>query len=103
LSALRRKIWPGSSSSTKEDLDRLGRSTKEDLTRLELVTKEDLARLELTTTEDFARLELGSKGEFGRLAVEIEKRPTRRQTIADVAVIAGLIGALITLGTRLAH
>jgi hypothetical protein len=43
------------------------------------------------------------KGEYGRLAAEIEKRPTRRQAIADVAMIAGLIGALITSGTRLAR
>ena len=69
----------------------------------ELTTKEDIARLEPATKENFARLKLGTKGAFGRLAAEIEKRPTRRQTIADVAMIAGLIGALITLGTRPAH
>jgi hypothetical protein len=58
---------------------------------------------QLATKEDIARLEPGTKGEFGRLAAEIKKRPTRGQTIADAAMIAGLIGALITLGTRLAR
>ena len=64
-----------------------------------LATKEDLARHELATREDFARLELSTKENIARLAAEIEKRPTRRQTMVDVAMIVGLI----TLGTRLAH
>jgi hypothetical protein len=46
---------------------------------------------------------LATKLELADLRLEIEKRPTRRQTMADVALIVGTIGALITIGTRLAH
>jgi hypothetical protein len=89
--------------ATKEDLTRHELATREDFARLELSTKENIARLELSTKEDIARLELSTKEDIARLAAEIEKRPTRRQTMVDVAMIAGLIGALIALGTRLAH
>lgn len=46
---------------------------------------------------------LATKLELADLRLEIERRPTRRQTMADVALIVGTIGALITIGTRLAH
>jgi biopolymer transport protein ExbB/TolQ len=85
--------------ATKEDLLRLELGTKQDLARVELGTKEDLA----STKQDIARFELLTKEDLARLAAEIEKRPTRRQTVVDVAMIVGLIGALITIGTRLAH
>jgi len=37
------------------------------------------------------------------LKAEIEKRPTRRQTIADIALIVGVIAAAVTLGSRVVH
>ena len=85
--------------ATKEDLARLELGTKQEFARLELGTKRDLA----STKQDLARFELRTTEELARLAAEIEKRPTRRQTMVDVAMIVGLIGTLITLGTRLAQ
>lgn len=37
------------------------------------------------------------------LRVEIEKRPTRRQMVLDIAMIVGAIGTLLTIGSHLAH
>jgi hypothetical protein len=37
------------------------------------------------------------------LTAEIEKRPTRRQAIVDIALIVGLIGALLTIGSHMAR
>jgi len=37
------------------------------------------------------------------LRAEIEKRPTRRQAILDMAWVFGLIVAAVTFGSRLAH
>ena len=37
------------------------------------------------------------------LKAEIAKRPTRRQSITDVAWIVGLIGTALTIGSHLAH
>jgi uncharacterized coiled-coil protein SlyX len=46
---------------------------------------------------------LATKLELADLKLQIEKRPTRRQTMADVALIVTTIGALIAIGTHLAH
>ena len=46
---------------------------------------------------------LATKVELVALRNEIEKRPTRRQTIVDVSLIVGTIGTLITIGARVAH
>jgi hypothetical protein len=37
------------------------------------------------------------------LRVEIEKRPTRRQTVFDIFAIVGFIGVLLTIGAKVAH
>jgi len=37
------------------------------------------------------------------LEAQINQRPTRRQSITDVALIVGLIGGLLAIGTHLAH
>ena len=37
------------------------------------------------------------------LDTEIAKRPTRRQSITDVALIVGLIAGLLAIGAHLAH
>ena len=37
------------------------------------------------------------------LRLDIEKRPTRRQMITDVALIVGLIAAAVTLGAKAVH
>jgi uncharacterized coiled-coil protein SlyX len=46
---------------------------------------------------------LATKLELADLKHEVEKRPTRRQTIQDVALIVGTITALITIGSKVAH
>jgi hypothetical protein len=35
--------------------------------------------------------------------LELEKRPTRRQAIFDIAWVVGLISACLTIGSKLAH
>ena len=37
------------------------------------------------------------------LESDSEKRPTRRQSVIDVALLVGLIGGLLTIGSRLAR
>ena len=46
---------------------------------------------------------LATKVELVDLRNQIEKRPTRRQTVVDVGLIVGIIGSLITIGAKLAH
>ena len=50
---------------------------------------------------------LADKADLERVAAglraEIEKRPTRRQAILDMAWVFGLIVATVTFGSRLAH
>lgn len=46
---------------------------------------------------------LATKDEISDLQTEIEKRPTRRQAILDIAWVVGLIAAAVTLGARIAH
>jgi len=50
----------------------------------------------LADKTDLANLSAGLKA-------EIEKRPTRRQSVTDVILIAGLVGTLLTIGSRIAH
>jgi len=38
-----------------------------------------------------------------KLQTEIEKRPTRRQSVFDIAWVVGLIAASVTLGARALH
>jgi len=37
------------------------------------------------------------------LRVEVERRPTRRQSMFDIFAIVSLIGAVLALGAKLAH
>ena len=46
---------------------------------------------------------LATKVELVDLKYQIEKRPTRRQTVLDVGLIVGIIGSLITIGAKLAN
>jgi hypothetical protein len=46
---------------------------------------------------------LATKDDVADLQTEIEKRPTRRQAILDIAWVVGLIAAAVTLGSRVAH
>lgn len=40
---------------------------------------------------------------LAELRLEVEKRPTRRQTIFDIFAIVSLIGALLAIGSHMAH
>jgi hypothetical protein len=63
-----------------------------------------LGRLAPRIDEMYGKMpHLGTKEDLAKITAEIERRPTRRQTVADVALIVGVIAALITIGTRLAH
>ena len=46
---------------------------------------------------------LATKLELADIRKEIEKRPTRRQTMADLSLIVAIIGTLLTIGAKLAH
>ena len=46
---------------------------------------------------------LASKQDISDLKAEIEKRPTRRQAILDIAWVVGLITAAVTFGSKIAH
>jgi orotate phosphoribosyltransferase-like protein len=46
---------------------------------------------------------LATKADLGDLKLEIEKRPTRRQAILDITLVVGLIAAVLTISTRVAH
>jgi hypothetical protein len=37
------------------------------------------------------------------LRVELERRPTRRQTVFDIITIVSFIGAVLTIGAKVAH
>jgi hypothetical protein len=54
------------------------------------------------TKEDLANLRTELRTEMADLRTEIEKRPTRRQSVFDVFAIVGFIAALLAIGTRLA-
>jgi hypothetical protein len=46
---------------------------------------------------------LATRAELVDLRNQIEKRPTRRQTVVDVGLIVGIIGTLITIGAKTVH
>ncbi|MGA2871118.1 MAG: hypothetical protein ABSF34_18405 [Verrucomicrobiota bacterium] len=46
---------------------------------------------------------LSTKADLANLKIEIEKRPTRRQTILDIAWVVGLIAAVLAISARLAY
>ena len=44
-----------------------------------------------------------TKEDVANLRAEIDKRPTRRQSVLDIFTIVGAIGAVLTIGAKLAH
>jgi hypothetical protein len=46
---------------------------------------------------------LATQADLANLRIEIERRPTRRQTVVDLFTIVTLVGGLLTLGSHLAH
>lgn len=68
-----------------------------------LATKADLTSTESRLRSEIQATKTDLVGTEARLREEIQKRPTRRQSITDVALIVGLIGGVLTIGSRLAH
>ncbi|ESY51702.1 MULTISPECIES: hypothetical protein [unclassified Mesorhizobium] len=46
---------------------------------------------------------LVNKADLAALKIDIEKRPTRRQAILDIAWVVGLVSTILAIGARLAH
>jgi hypothetical protein len=46
---------------------------------------------------------LATKLELADLKNQIEKRPTRRQTVFDLFAVAGFVGAVLAIASRMAH
>ena len=46
---------------------------------------------------------LATKADNAALKLEIDKRPTRRQTILDIAWVVGLIATVLAIGSKMAH
>jgi hypothetical protein len=46
---------------------------------------------------------LVSQQDLTDLRFELERRPTRRQTVSDIITIVGLIGVVLTIGAKVAH
>jgi hypothetical protein len=44
-----------------------------------------------------------TKEDVANLRAEIDKLPTRRQSILDIFTVVGVIGAVLTIGAKLAH
>ncbi len=66
--------------------------------------KSILGRLAPRIDEMYGRQQAtATKEDIANLRNEIEKRPTRRQSIFDIFAVVALIGALLTIGARLAH
>lgn len=61
-----------------------------------LADKADLANLKTEAMQGIANLRSDFKA-------EIERRPTRRQAVFDIAWVVGLIAAAVTLGARAVH
>jgi hypothetical protein len=63
-----------------------------------------LSRLAPRIDELYGKLPFfAGKEDIANLRTDIEKRPTRRQSITDIILIAGLIGTILAIGSRLAH
>lgn len=85
-------------------------ATKAELVESRGDTKAEFASLRAQTKAEFADLQAETKGEFAdvrrgmaELRIEIMQRPTRRQSIFDIFVVVGLIGAVLTIASRFAH
>jgi hypothetical protein len=44
-----------------------------------------------------------TREDFANLRAELDKRPTRRQSIFDLILFAGFIGTLLTIAAKIAH
>ncbi|HEX3954174.1 MAG TPA: hypothetical protein VHW90_11410 [Stellaceae bacterium] len=63
-----------------------------------------LGRLAPRIDEMFGRQAVqATQTDLANLRIEIERRPTRRQTVFDIFAVVTLIGGLLTLGSRLTH
>jgi hypothetical protein len=63
-----------------------------------------LARLAPRIDEMYGRqASAATQADIANLRTEIERRPTRRQSVVDFALIVGVIGGLLTIGSKLAH
>jgi hypothetical protein len=72
-----------------------------------LATSIDIANLRTEFKADIGDLRAEVKGDIANLRselkIEIEKRPTRRQTITDVFSVVSLIGVVLAVAVRIAH
>lgn len=68
------------------------------------VIRATLARLAPKIDEMHGKLPyFATREDTANLRAEIEKRPTRRQTLGDIATTVALIGGLLTIGAKLTH
>jgi hypothetical protein len=66
--------------------------------------KSILGRLAPRIDEMFGKQQAtATKEDIANLRIEIEKRPTRRQSIADVIVFVGLVGSILAIASHLAR
>ena len=61
-----------------------------------LADKSDIANLKTSITQDVLNIQ-------AKLQRQIDKRPTRRQAVFDIAWVVGLIATSVTLGARALH
>jgi hypothetical protein len=104
----------GTVGELKEAVATLGRTLDETSSRLETgersmsEIKDQLTKLNPKIDDIGGFIKHGvpslvTKADLADLKLEIEKRPTRRQAIVDIAWVVGLIAAVVTISTRLAH
>lgn len=63
-----------------------------------------LQRLAPRIDEMYGRQQSGATTmDISNLRIEIEKRPTRRQTVFDIFAIVGFVGVILTIAARAAH
>lgn len=66
--------------------------------------KNILARLAPRIDEMYGKLPFFSTREdIVNIKAEIDRRPTRRQSVLDIIAIVGFIGTLLAIGARFAH
>ncbi len=85
--------------ATKAELTDLRAATKTQIADLRTETKTQIADLRAETKAEFADV----RREIAELRLEIMQRPTCRQSVFDIFAIVGLIGAILTIASRLTH
>jgi hypothetical protein len=66
--------------------------------------KASLGRLAPRTDEMYAKLTFfATKEDIANIMREIERRPTRRQSVVDIFAVVALIGTLLTIGAKISH